>query len=64
MSPAEHGRHIGIMTQLVSSVALHFWFPINNVFRDASIILKDIIMEEYYLIQVKFKFGGHTQTFD
>ena len=64
MAPAEHGRHIGIMTQLVSSVALHFWFPINNFLRDASILLKVIIMEEYYLIQVKFKFRGHPQTFD
>ena len=31
VSPAKHGKHIGIMTQLVAvSVASHFWFLINN----------------------------------
>ena len=32
MSPAKHGRHIGIKKQLASSssAASHFWFLINN----------------------------------
>ena len=36
--PAKHGLHIGIM--LASSALSHFWFPIDNFWRVASISLK------------------------
>ena len=41
MSNAKHGRHIGILSPSASAVAAsvlsHFWFPIDNFRRDASI---------------------------
>ena len=48
VSPAKHGRHIGIMSpsaaaassaSLLSAALLHFWFQIDNYGRDISFSL-------------------------
>ena len=67
MSPAKHGRHIGIMissSSALSSVASHFWFLINNFWRDSSISFNVNRKIKHHKIQVKFEFGDHLQILD
>ena len=39
-------------------------FPINNFWRDATMLFKVKIRVKYHKIQTKLKFGGHPQNFD
>ena len=63
VSPAKHGRHIGVMTPVALSWASsfsalsHFWFLIDNSRRDASILGS----VKHHTIQVKFDKGGNPQ---
>ena len=53
VSPAKHGPHIGIMSAFALS---HFWFPIDNFLRDATISFKFYRRVKHHKIQVKFEF--------
>ena len=62
----KQGWHVGIMTQAASSSSLasHFWFPINNSSSDASISFKLYRSVKHFYVQVKFEKGVNQQSFD
>ena len=63
VSPAKHGRHIGIMTPVASSLSAlsHFWFPIDSSWRDSSISFK---LYRRVTGQVRKGGGDNPQSFD
>ena len=72
IKPAKHGQQIGIMSESAlsspaSSTASwlsHFWFPLDNFCRDASISFKVYRRVKHHKIQDKFKSRGNLQNFD
>ena len=66
--PGKHGQHMGIMTPAASSSSSsalsHFWFPIDNSWKDASISFKLYRRVKHNFIQVKFQKGDNSQNFD
>ena len=68
---AKQGWHIGIMTQAASSssvssssLASHFWFPIDNSSSDVSISFKLYRSVKHHYVQVKFEKRVNQQNFD